>query len=367
MNKKIISMASLILVSCGKVGDHPHDGVIAVSEDGSVHLVSEAKAVGFCKDKFCEPNFLIETEATTISTPPVSRFIDYARTAINLETAWAKTTGAGVIVAVVDTGVDYSHKDLSNSIAINTKELNGKPGADDDGNGVPDDVYGYDFVKNSPDPMDNGYHGTHCAGLVAANGSSSRVWGVAPDAKVLPVKVLNANGSGTVLNGAKGVYYAVSRGAKVVSLSWGTKAYSKVLNDAIQYAIANGVTVVAAAGNRGSNVDSTPFFPASLSGVVSVGSMGSRGLLSFFSNYGKSVTIIAPGSLVTSTTPKNTYTTVSGTSMAAPQVAGAIALKLSVSPTLKPEELKKAVCLSANKVLLNSAQCGTLNTGQLVK
>jgi subtilisin family serine protease len=362
MNKKIASLAALFLASCGKPVNHPHEGVIAVSDDGTVDLISEAESVDFCKDKFCEPNYLIETEATS-----TSRFIDYARTAVNLEEAWVKTTGASVLVAVVDTGVDYTHKDLKHAITVNAKEVNGKPGVDDDSNGLIDDIYGYNFANDTSNPMDDNYHGTHCAGLVVANGTTSRVWGVSPNAKLLPVKVLNSKGAGTVLNGAKGIYYAVSRGAKVISLSWGTAAYSKVLNDAVQYAISSGVTVVAAAGNSGISIDSKPFFPASLSGVISVGSMDSRGSLSFFSNYGKSVTIIAPGSLVTSTTPKNTYSSISGTSMATPQVAGAVALKLSVNPLMSPSQIKDSICSSANKALTQKAECGTLNVGKLLK
>jgi subtilisin family serine protease len=362
MKRDIYAIVTAIMLSaCGKQ-QAPSDGVIAVSDDGTVDLVTEAEAVDFCKDKFCEPNYVINLEAADTSI-----FRDYARPAINLQEAWTRSTGASVTVAVIDTGVDLNHPALKDSIAINAKELAGKSGTDDDGNGLIDDIYGYNFVSNNGDVNDDNYHGTHCSGLVVANGSTSKVWGVAPGAKLLPIKVLNNNGAGTVLNGTKGIYYAVSRGAKVISMSWGTKAYSKILDDAVQYAIKNGVTVVAAAGNNGQNLDSNPFFPASSSGVISVGSVDSNGLLSFFSSFGKSVTIMAPGSLIISTTPGGKYTTVSGTSMATPQVAGAIALKLAVTPSASPSSLKKNLCDSANKSLLDRTECGTLNVGKMVK
>lgn len=253
-------------------------------------------------------------------------------------------SGKGVTVAVIDTGVDYTHRQLATQIWINEAEIPFNR-IDDDHNGFVDDVYGYDFVSGDPDPMDSHSHGTHVAGLIAALPFGVGA-GIAPEAKIMAVRVLDNNLSSTFLSdAAQGIVYAIENGAQVLSSSW--RVYKSwdgyepseenllILRKAIEYAEARGVIYVTAAGNEALNLEDeeNKIYPAGFSGLknmVVVTSSDRNDHLSLFSNYGtKTVDVVAPGSNVLSTVPGGRWRQMSGTSMAAPLVAGILARGLS--------------------------------------
>jgi len=279
----------------------------------------------------CEPNVLFKT----MIVPNDTRYEDqYGLKRMRLPQAWDTATGSkSVVVAVVDSGIDYTHQDLINNIVRNTGEVAAN-GIDDDGNGFIDDVRGYDFVNDDPDPMDVSGHGTHCAGIIGAQGNNARgVVGVNWNVGLLPVRVLSEEGEGTAADVAAGVVYAVDRGASVINLSLGGPTFSQVLEDAIEYAKQRDVLVVIAAGNAGSDNDSIPTYPANStkSNVLSVAASTSGDTLALFSNYGvQAVDVAAPGEGILSTIPGNSYGVKDGTSMAAPHVAGLAALLKSL-------------------------------------
>lgn len=263
----------------------------------------------------------------------------------NVLKAWDLTKGKKeIIVAVIDTGVDYTHQDLAANMWVNELEKNGEEGVDDDGNGFIDDIHGYDFANKDGDPMDDNVHGTHCAGVIGALHDTVGVRGVMADVRIMALKFLTGSGSGTTEDAIMSIDYAVKAGAHVLSNSWGGGGASQALEDSIQAASDAGVIFVAAAGNSYANNDSTETYPANykIDNVISVGAMNGKGGKSSFSNYGKeSVHIFAPGSRIYSTTPKNKYKKLDGTSMAAPFVSGAMGLLLSLAPGMTPLEARE--------------------------
>ena len=272
---------------------------------------------------------------------------------INAGNAWSITTGSKDIkVAVIDTGVDYRHPDLKNQMDVNTLELNGKAGVDDDGNGYVDDIYGYDFANKDGDPMDGHSHGTHCAGVIGASHDGKGIAGVMGQVKLIGIKFLSDKGSGETIDAISSIEYAIKRGVNVMSNSWGGGEYSEALKEAIASANDAGIVFVAAAGNESNNNDSRPTYPASydLPNVITVGSFTGSGAASSFSNYGvKSVHVFAPGSTILSTVPNARYSNMSGTSMACPHVAGVVGLVLSQKPTLSPSEVRDILIESSKK------------------
>jgi subtilisin family serine protease/fibronectin type 3 domain-containing protein len=207
--------------------------------------------------------------------------------------AWDISQGEGVIVAVVDTGVDYNHPDLAGNIWVNKKEIPGN-GIDDDGNGFVDDVNGWNFCVNNNDPMDDCGHGTHCSGTIAAVGNNNLgVIGVAPKATIMPVKALDAGGGGSDAALAAAVKYAADNGANIISNSWGGEGDSQVLTDAFHYANSKGCVCIAAAGN--SNADVSGFTPADIDTVIAVAATNPNDQRCSFSNYGDKVDVSAPG------------------------------------------------------------------------
>lgn len=254
---------------------------------------------------------------------------------IDAPEAWQVTTGeSSVVVAVIDSGVDYTHQDLDSNIWVNPGEVPGN-GIDDDGNGFVDDVHGYDFWSNDPDPMDGGTHGTHVAGTIAAEGNNAiGVVGVAPDIKIMPIRFLGPRG-GFTSDAIRALDYAVSNGAKISNNSWGGGSYSRMLVDAISRTEMAGHIFVAAAGNSGADNDKNPHYPASYdsNNIISVAATDSSDRLASFSNTGfNSVDIAAPGVSTYSTLPGNRYGYMSGTSMATPHVSGVVALTWSLHP-----------------------------------
>lgn len=258
--------------------------------------------------------------------------------------AWKITKGDRQIkIAVIDTGVDYTHEDLKNNIMINEAELNGTEGVDDDGNGYVDDVYGYDFANNDADPMDGHGHGTHCAGVIGAEHNSTGIAGVMANVQILPVQFLSKSGGGTLEGALKAIDYATSRGVNVMSNSWGGGGRSQALFEAIVRAEKAGIVFVAAAGNERNDNDAKAVYPANykVANVISVGAMDGKGKKASFSNYGKTtVHVFAPGVDIYSTVTKNRYQKMSGTSMACPHVSGVVGLVMSSEPNLDFTEIK---------------------------
>ncbi len=313
------------------------------------------------------------TPTTTVEAlPQVPYFgsaIDVGLNAVNAPEAFAQGyTGQGVTVAVVDSGIDLNHPDLVSSLYVNPGEIPGN-NIDDDGNGYVDDVHGYDFVDSDSRPQDTNGHGTNVAGIIAAANNSIGATGVAPDAKILPVRVLDTSGAGSSIDVAAGIRYAADMGAQIINLSLGG-GYSRAIEQAIDYAGRLGSLVIAAAGNESSGVPGYPArFSASMSHVLSVGAIDSGSHRASFSNLvGNSgaVQIDAPGVRVTNAYLNGSYATVSGTSQAAPHVSAVAALALQANPDLSPSQLRNLLVGGADQRAGRSDSVGIVNAATTV-
>lgn len=253
--------------------------------------------------EYAQPNYIYETEM--IPNDPYYASANswgqgyddmWGLKNIKAAEAWDISQGEGVVVAVVDSGVDYNHPDLKSNMWTNPGEIPDN-GIDDDGNGFVDDIYGYNFQGKTNDPMDDHGHGTHCAGTIAAVGNNNLgVIGVAPKARVMAVKGLSASGSGTTADLTNGIRYAADMGADVISNSWGSRSRrpsDPVSEEAVDYAYAKGCVVVFAAGN--SNDDVAYYSPSNSPNVISVASTDQNDIKSDFSNYGQLISVSAPG------------------------------------------------------------------------
>lgn len=253
-------------------------------------------------------------------------------------------TGKDVVVAVIDTGVDYTHPALKDKMWKNEKEIPGN-GIDDDHNGFVDDVYGYNFYAKNGDPKDDNSHGTHCSGTIAGDKI-----GVAPGVKIMAVKFLSGDGSGTLADAVEAINYAHKMGADVMSNSWGGGGFSQTMYDAIKEAGKDGVIFVAAAGNESGNNDEEPAYPASyvLPNVISVAAMDKDDKLAYFSNFGESVQLAAPGVDIYSSVLDGKYAVYSGTSMACPHVSGSVALMLEAG--YDKSKIKEVLMKTSDKI-----------------
>jgi subtilisin family serine protease len=255
---------------------------------------------------------------------------------MNVIEAWEVTTGSpSIVVAVIDDGVDLSHPDLSGRAWVNPAELAAN-GIDDDGNGLIDDVNGWDFCNNDSTVHDaEDYHGTHVAGSIAASGNGIGTAGVAPTVQIMALKFISPSPScGTDTQAIAAIQYAVAHGAQIINASWGGPGYSEALR--VSIATASSALVVAAAGNDNVDIGSSPVYPASyeLDNILAVASIHNQGFLSDFSNYSPDfVDLSAPGEDILSTLPGG-YGYLSGTSMAAANTSGAAALAASAHPAL---------------------------------
>jgi subtilisin family serine protease len=274
---------------------------------------------------------------------------------LDLPGAWKLTRGAGTVVAVVDSGTRLDHPDLAPNAWTNFREVPGN-GADDDGNGYVDDVYGVDLTTTSAaQNLNDGHgHGTHVAGIIAAAANGRGVVGVAPQAKIMTVRVLADDGSGTTGAVAEGIRYAAANGARVINASLQGDANDPRLVDAVAAAGAANALVVASAGNDARNIDERPAYPAAIAapnliGVAATAPSDGRGLDSY-SNYGRiTVGLAAPGGLILSTTNDGGYGEKSGTSMAAPMVSGVAALMVAVNPSISAVDLRALLLQHATR------------------
>lgn len=267
---------------------------------------------------------------------------------IDAATAWTRSQGsASVVVAVIDTGVDYQHPDLAPNMWRNEQEIPNN-GIDDDGNGYIDDVYGWNAITGYGSAMDDHGHGTHVAGTIGAVGNNGiGITGVNWRVKIVPVKFIPSSGLGNLWHAILSIDYVTelrNRGLPIVlsNNSWGGGGYVQPMYDAIVRARNSGILFVAAAGNDANNNDANPSYPANynVENVISVAALDRDGNLASFSNYGaQTVDIAAPGVNIASTHLQGGYVYMSGTSMAAPHVSGALALLKSASWNLSPTEL----------------------------
>ena len=281
--------------------------------------------------------------------------------------AWDISTGSSdVVVAIIDSGIDYTHPDLVENMWINENEISGN-GIDDDSNGYVDDVYGYDFANNDGDPFDDSNHGTHVAGTIGATGNNGLgVVGVNHHVALMGVKFLDANGFGSTSDAAEGIVYAADNGALIHNNSWGGGGFSESLRAAIEYAHQNDVLFLAAAGNSGTDNDISPSYPSSyeVDNIVSVAATDHNDQLATFSQYGaQSVDLGAPGVDIVSSVPGGAYSSFNGTSMATPQVAGAAALVKAHAPNLSNLKIKQILFDSTDP--LPSLELLTVTGGRL--
>jgi subtilisin family serine protease len=264
---------------------------------------------------------------------------------MGIDTAWRQTTGTDVTVAIIDSGIDLGHPDLAPNLWTNPGEVPGN-GVDDDGNGYVDDVHGYDFVDNDGTPQDANGHGTHVAGIVGARGGNGIGGaGVAWQARLMAIRVLDDQARGTTAAVAAGIRYAVDNGARIVNLSLAGPTSTPDLEDAVRYAQAHGVLIVAAAGNDGADLATAPTYPAAYGedNVLGIAATTREGGLSSVSDYGPGADVAAPGEQILSTALGGGYEWRTGTSMAAPQVAGALVLLAAARPDLDGNGLRDAL------------------------
>ncbi|MBD3920227.1 S8 family serine peptidase [Paenibacillus sp. PR3] len=284
---------------------------------------------------------------------------------IGVTKAWGTTLGtASTLIGVLDTGIDIQHPDLSERIYVNRNEIAGN-GIDDDGNGYIDDVYGWDFANDDNtvyDSASDDKHGTHTAGIIAASANEIGIRGVAPNVTLLPLKFI-AGKTGYTSDAIEAIAYAKQMSVKIINASFGSTDANPALKDAIMQ---SGILFIAAAGNNGQNSTINPVYPAaySLPNVVSVAALDNTGKLASFSNYGANIDVAAPGEGILSTLPEEQYGFQSGTSAAAPMVAGIAALVQSQFPDLTAEQIAGRVKAGTTPL---AALTGKTATGGIVQ
>ena len=308
-------------------------------------LAADSDVAGF------EEDAVRQIEATP-NDPALNQL--WSMSKINAYGAWNLATGGGtsrVVVAEIDTGVDYTHPDLAANVWTN-------PNAGSDGFGY--DLHGYDFANNDSDPMDDNGHGTHVAGTIGAVGNNGLgVAGVNWAVSIMPLKFMTAAGSGYLSDAVRAINYATMErtqygvNVRVINASWGGGGFSAAMQSAIQAAGNAGILFVAAAGNDAANNDAVPHYPAGYnsSNIIAVAATDQYDRLASFSCYGAtSVDLAAPGVSIYSTLPGGRYGVMSGTSMATPHVAGAAALAWALDPTATVAEIRNALLQGADKL-----------------
>lgn len=311
---------------------------------------------------YAEPNYLFR-EVVNYSLNEILSFplANQALTTVNIQQSqlWPGLTPgkAKPIIAVIDTGINTSHDvfTATGALWVNTAETPGD-GIDNDNNGYIDDINGYNFRDKNANITDLGGHGTHCAGIVLGVGQNIFKQTASLDQakiRIMALKFIGPDGAGATSDAINAIIYAVRNGAKVISNSWGGSNASRALEDAVKIAYDNEVVFVAAAGNSATNIDAVPIYPASIKvpNVISVAATSSSDRLSDFSNFGTvSVTMAAPGESILSTYPTNSFTYLSGTSMATPFIAGTAILQLYERPGMLSYQLKNILIQKSDPV-----------------
>ncbi len=351
----VMLVFALVPASASAAAIAPRDLLVAHTDGRlTVERAGMARAASTRRPgvRFVEPNY----RYAAASVPSDELFEEQWPLAddslLGVQSAWDVTTGGNTIVAVIDTGADLTHPDLRDNLWRNPKEIPGN-GIDDDGNGFVDDVNGADFVNRDGDPSDDNGHGTHVAGILAARGANRiGVSGVAQRARIMVVKALGADAIGSAETMAEAVRYAVANGAKIINMSVSGPGRSQAFEEAVQAASDAGVLMTVAAGNSGHDLDAQPEYPAGFpaSHLLAVAATGRTGKLIGMSNRGVgTVDLAAPGQGIVSTAMGGDYEIRTGTSMASPEVAGALVLLASARPDLEADALQAAVLGSAKR------------------
>ncbi|OGV37711.1 MAG: hypothetical protein A2X48_09990 [Lentisphaerae bacterium GWF2_49_21] len=334
--------------------------------------------------EYAEPDYIVSctampddpyfTDGKLWSMHNTGHYIAVEDADIDAPEAWdIRTSAKDVVVAVVDTGIFYTHNDLKDNIWVNSGEIPGN-GIDDDGNGYIDDVHGINAIvpqetAQAGNPLDDHKHGTHVAGTIGASGNNSTgVAGVVWEVKLMAVKFLDRTGTGTTSDAIQAVDYARQMGADIINCSWGGGGYSQSLQDAFRACNENGILVVCAAGNTKNDNDQSPYYPANyqLGNLVTVGATDNQDLPASFSSYGrKTVDLFAPGVMIySSLNNQNSYTAMSGTSMATPHVSGALAMLRAQFPQESPYAAVNRIISGVDHLDKLSSKCysgGRLN------
>ncbi len=320
------------------------------------HMIEEIQKLE--EVEYVEPNYLFRVDASIEA-------LEYQQAALSssaegTQSGQALASGSqSVTVAVIDTGVDYTHQAIAPYLWVNAGEIPAN-GIDDDGNGYADDINGYDFVNNDSDPYDDHYHGTHVSGIVLSLQDKLN-----PVIKIMALKFLDRNGYGATGDAIRAIDYAIKNEAKVLNNSWGGGGYSQALRDAIVASYNANRVFVVAAGNSAVNVDQYTSYPPSyfIPNMITVAALDSSSNLAWFSNYGPlSVHVGAPGVSIYSTMPNQKYGYLSGTSMATPYVSGVAALMISQNPDLMHLQVKKIIMDTS---VSNASLEGTIGKGSV--
>ena len=307
--------------------------------------------------KFAEPNYEIELYSEPNVDPLKSNqsylFVN------DLYKIWNFKPNTDVVVALIDTGIDYDHEDLKDAIFNNPNEtLNG---IDDDGNGFIDDVNGYSWISYSTNSLssnstDDHGHGTHLAGIIAANHNLVGIAGLNPSTKIMPLKVFNYMGKGTQLEASIAIRYAVDMGADIINCSWGFYRKTTTLQNAINYALSHDVIVVAAVGNSGVGF---PMYPANFSDVIGVGAINEKdNIKESYSNYGSSVDFVVSGTNIFSSKLNNSYSHLTGTSQSTAIISGIIARLKSYDYRLNLDDIMSLLKRNATHSQLKDNHVG---------
>lgn len=326
--------------------------------------IDQLKAIS--EVEYAEPNYkvYIMADADDYTAEPLYSQ-QWGLAAINMPQMWGveKITQKRPVIAILDTGVDITHPDLADNIWTNTIEAEGEDGYDNDNNGLKNDIHGWDFINQTGNIRDFNGHGTHCAGIAAAIGNNGvGVVGANPDALIMPIAVMQSDGTGDIATIIKGIDYAKANGADIISMSIGTYATSSAFQEALGKAYQTAI-LVAATGNDGwclnhahldrGQLAPAPMFPAAYNFVLGVQASTSNGNLAFYSNFDDNGAFFSaysedklynyelqvPGSNIISTWPNGNYKKLNGTSMACPLVAGALSRLIQCKEIGSKEEL----------------------------
>lgn len=271
-----------------------------------------------------EDDLQIFASTNQASKQTSSELIPWGVSRINADRVWPTSVGAGIKVAVIDTGIDISHLDLVSNVKGGFNTINHKASINDD----------------------NG-HGSHVAGVIAAVGDGAGIIGVAPKAELYAVKALDRTGAGRVSDIIEGIQWSVDNHMQIANMSFGTTSYSRALHNSVKKASNSGLIMIAAAGNDGPGLN-TVNYPAKFNEVVAVSAIDENSVIAFFSSRGPEIDVAAPGNNIYSTYNNSRYMILSGTSMAAPHVTGATAVKLQLSPGLTPTQIMDILKKTAN-------------------